>query len=140
MISRFICFESSREQCWSWARPSRFGTRRRRGREKAEFFDGIVAIKILIQIARIRENERQQSARHNLWFLLAYLVMAKRLIGNLSKLLSPRKQTHGEGNRSRRINSVLLSHGELKPIQICAAAVQTCGRRGNRRSLRSLCL
>lgn len=54
-------------------------------KQREEYFDGIVAIKIFIQIARIRENERQQSARHNLWFLLAYLVMAKRLIGNLSK-------------------------------------------------------
>lgn len=32
-------------------------------KQREEYFDGIVAIKNFIQIARIRENERQQSAR-----------------------------------------------------------------------------
>lgn len=62
--------------------------------EEKNIFDGIVAIKILFKLHAFRrswveseerkEEMKQAVKEHNLWFLLAYLVMVKCLIGNLS--------------------------------------------------------
>lgn len=109
--STFSWIESNR-QCWTWLPfywivqqrtmdffPFFRWKKRSETRKGENIFDCIVPIRILFKLHAFEKTVESSSERknkatnegikqavtgHNLWFLLAYLVMVKRLIGNLS--------------------------------------------------------
>ena len=131
----------------SWLPLLFLAVEQRRKREK--YFDGIVVIsKKLFKLhafertveSRMRSKDgiriKQAVAEHNLWFLLAYLVMVKCLIGNLSNFAAYKRRAKA----NRGINSPFIERLSEASAQYRSVVAVYTHVRSNQRSLSSLYL